>query len=557
MSIDQLSPSGTEVVDVRNPATGELVGSVAVQSAEAVAAVVDELRAHQSSWEALGPDARAIWLRKLRDWLLDNESRLVDILAAETGKPRVEAAFEVMVTCDAINYYADRARKFLAEKKLRPHGPLTATKKLTRVYRPYPVVGVITPWNFPLLIPGVDAVAALLAGAAVVVKPSEVTPLSACELARGWEQIGAPPVFACVTGLGATGAAVVDSVDMVQFTGSTRTGRAIAARAGERLIPCGVELGGKDPAIVLADADLSRAANGIAWGALFNSGQACISVERVYVEAPAYDRFVALLTERVRSIRQGIDNGSYSTDVGTLVTEQQVEIVRSHVQDAVAHGATIATGGKTIGNGGFFEPTILLDVDHSMACMRDETFGPTIPVMKVADEEEAIRLANDSQYGLSATVWTKDIGHGRDIARRLEVGAVNINDAYSNLFCFPLPQGGWKSSGLGSRLGGPQGIRKYCRQQAITAPRVPRMENQLLWYPYSHRRGRTVAALLRLFVARDVRRRLRRPGSRTAVTRRLSPGRSRGRESAATLRADASLPCCHDLVCWPQLPASN
>jgi acyl-CoA reductase-like NAD-dependent aldehyde dehydrogenase len=213
-----------------------------------------------------GPGARAVWLRKLRDWLLDNESRLVDVVTAETGKPRAEAAFEVMVTCDTINYYADRARKFLAAKKLRPHGPLTATKKLTRVYRPYQVVGVITPWNFPLLIPGVDAVTALLAGAAVVVKPSEVTPLSACELARGWEQIGAPPVLACVTGLGAAGAAVVDAVDMVQFTGSTGTGRAIAARAGERLIPCGVELGGKDPAIVLADADLSRAANGIHHG---------------------------------------------------------------------------------------------------------------------------------------------------------------------------------------------------------------------------------------------------------------------------------------------------
>jgi acyl-CoA reductase-like NAD-dependent aldehyde dehydrogenase len=500
VSIDHLSPSGTELV---------------VQSAEAVTAVVDELRSHQPSWEALGPDARAVWLRKLRNWLLDNESRLVDIVTAETGKPRVEAAFEVMVTCDLINYYADRARKFLAPRKLRPHGPLTATKKLTTVYRPYPVVGVITPWNFPLLIPGVDAVTALLAGAAVVVKPSEVTPLSACELVRGWEQIGAPPVFRCVTGLGATGAAVVDTVDMVQFTGSTKTGRAIAARAGERLIPCGVELGGKDPAIVLADADLSRAANGIAWAALFNSGQACISVERVYVEAPAYARFVALLTERVQSIRQGADNGSYSTDVGGLVTKQQREIVKSHVQDAVAHGATIATGGESTAE--FFEPTILLDVDHSMACMRDETFGPTIPVMKVADEEEAIRLANDSPYGLSATVWTKDISHGRDIAQRLEVGAVNINDAYSNLFCFPLPQGGWKSSGLGSRLGGPQGIRKYCRQQAITAPRARRLENQLLWYPYSHRRGRTVGALLRLVVARDVRRRLRRPRLRDQV----------------------------------------
>jgi acyl-CoA reductase-like NAD-dependent aldehyde dehydrogenase len=510
VSIDQLSPSGIQTITVRNPATGDVVGSVAAQSAETVATVVAELRSHQPSWEALGPTSRADWLRKLRNWLLDNESRLVDVLCAETGKPRAEATFEIMVTCDAINYYADRARRFLAEEKIRPHGLLTASKKLTKVYRPYPVVGVITPWNFPLLIPGVDAVPALLAGAAVLVKPSEVTPLSARELARGWEQIGAPPVLACVTGLGPTGAAVVDTVDMVQFTGSTRTGRAIAARAGERLIPCGVELGGKDPAIVLADADLSRAANGIAWGALLNSGQACISVERVYVEAPVYDRFVALLTERVRSIRQGTDDGSYSADVGTLATEQQVEIVRNHVDDAVTNGATIATGGKATGSGGFFEPTILLDVDHSMACMREETFGPTIPVMKVADQEEAIRLANDSQYGLSATVWTKDIGRGKDIARRLEVGGVNINDAYSNLFCFPLPHGGWKGSGLGSRLGGPQGIRKYCRQQAITTPRVPTMKNEVLWYPYTRRRGRTVAALLRLLVARDVRRRFRR-----------------------------------------------
>lgn len=516
MTIDHLSASTAETVDVHNPATGTVMGTVAVASAETVAAVVAELRCQQRSWEALGPEARAAWLRRLRNWLLDNQSRLVDILVAETGKPRAEAAFEVMVTCDVINYYARRARRFLAEESVRPHGVLTATKRLTKVYRPYPVVGIITPWNFPLLIAGVDAVTALLAGAAVVLKPSEITPLSAGELARGWAQIGAPPVLACVTGGGVTGAAVGDTVDMVQFTGSTRTGRAIAARAGERLIPCGVELGGKDPAIVLADADLDRAANGIAWGALFNSGQACISVERVYVEAPVYDRFVQLLTERVLSLRQGVDTGSYSADVGTLVTEQQLGIVRGHVEDAVAAGATIATGGKATGTGGFFEPTMLLDVDHSMTCMREETFGPTIPVMKVADQEEAIRLANDSPYGLSATVWTKDIGRGKEIAHRLEVGAVNINDVYSNLFCFPLPHGGWKSSGLGSRLGGAQGVRKYCRAQAVTAPRMPTSKNDLLWYPYSPRRGRTVAALLQAVVARDGRRRWGRAGTGNA-----------------------------------------
>ena len=508
MSIDELSRSAPDAVDVHNPATGTLVGTVPVKSAEAVTAVVEDLRAHQPSWETLGPRGRAVWLRKLRDWLLDNESRLVDVLQAETGKPRPEAALEVLLACDVINYYTDHAVEFLAEEKVRPHGLMTASKSLTRVYRPYPVVGVITPWNFPLLISGMDAVPALLTGAAVLVKPSEVTPLSACELARGWEQIGAPPLLACVTGLGATGAAVVDTVDMVQFTGSTRTGRIIAAQAGQRLIPCSVELGGKDSAIVLADADLSRAANGIAWGALVNSGQACISVERVYVVDVVYDRFVSLLTKRVASLRQGVDDAAYSVDIGAMATPQQVEIVRDHVQDAVTRGATIVTGGNVAGGGAFFEPTVLIDVDHSMACMREETFGPTIPVMKVADEDEAIRLANDSQYGLSATIWTKDRRRGAAMARRLEVGAVNINDVYSNLFCFALPHGGWKSSGLGARLGGPAGMRKYCRQLAITAPRVSTMKSEPMWYPYSPRRSRTVAALLRLLVARDLRRRL-------------------------------------------------
>jgi acyl-CoA reductase-like NAD-dependent aldehyde dehydrogenase len=502
----QRESAGTATV--HHPATGAVVGHMAVQSTESVTAVVAALRSHQPAWEALGASARVEWLRRLRDWLLDNETRLTDVLCSETGKPRAEAAFEIMVTCDVINYYADRARKFLADEKIRPHGLLTASKRLTKVYRPYPVVGVITPWNFPLLIPGVDAVPALLAGAAVILKPSEITPLCAGELARGWAEIGAPPVLACTTGLGATGAAVVDAVDMVQFTGSTKTGRAIAARAGERLIPCGVELGGKDAAIVLADADLVRAANGIVWGGLLNSGQACISVERVYVEAAVYDRFVAVLTDKVRSLRQGTDDGSCSADVGTLATAAQVEIVRRHVADAVGQGATIAVGGTATGTGGFFEPTVLLDVDHTMVCMRDETFGPTLPVMKVADADEAIRLTNDSPYGLSATVWTKDLDRGRAIARRLEVGGVNINDVFANLFCFPLPHGGWKSSGLGSRLGGADGIRKYCRQQAITTPRIPTMTNEVLWYPYSPLRGRTVAALLRMLVARDLRRRL-------------------------------------------------
>jgi betaine-aldehyde dehydrogenase len=494
-----------ESIEVRNPATGEVVGTVPVRTAAEVDAAVGRVRAQQPAWQALGPGGRAQWLRTLRDWLLDNEAHVVEQIQAETSKPRTEARIEISVVCDAINYFADRAAKFLADEKGRPHGLLTANKALTIAYYPYPVVGIVTPWNFPFLAPGLDSVPALLAGAAVVAKPSEFTPFSGLELVRGWNEIGAPPVVACVTGAGGTGAAVVDAVDMVQFTGSTRTGRAIAARAGERLIPCSVELGGKDAAIVLADADLVRAANGIAWGGMFNAGQACVSVERVYVEAPVHDEFVRLLTERVAALQQGAGDGS---GVGSLANPAQVEIVRGHVADAVTRGARVLTGGRVTGTGSFFEPTVLVEVDHTMACMREETFGPTLPVMRVADEAEAIRLANDCRYGLSATVWTRNLARGEAVARRLEAGAVNINDAYANFFCFALPHGGWKESGVGARLGGAQGMRKYCRRQAITRPRVRTLRNEVLWYPYSRRRVGVVARVLRALVARDPRRRL-------------------------------------------------
>jgi betaine-aldehyde dehydrogenase len=507
MSVEQQPPPVLDSVEVRNPATGAVVGSAAALAPESVTDVVRALRSEQTGWESLGPRLRAEWLRTYRDWLLDHEDHLIATVRAETSKPRAEAALEVMLVCDAINYYADRAEKFLAEERIRPHGALTASKTLHKAYRPHAVVGVITPWNFPLMIPGVDAATALLAGAAVILKPSELTPLSAVELARGWREIGAPPVFACAAGLGATGAAVVDTADMVQFTGSTATGRAIAVRAAQRLIPCSVELGGKDPAIVLADADLHRAANGIAWGALLNAGQACVSVERVYVEAAVHDEFVALLAARVRALRQGTDERPYSSDIGALANDTQLRIVEHHVRDAVARGATIEVGGRATGQGTFFEPTVLTGVDQSMECVREESFGPIIPVLKVADADEAIRLANDSEYGLSATVWTGDRARGLAIARRLEAGSVNVNDVVSNLFCFALPHGGWKSSGIGSRLGGAHGLRKYCRQQAITTPRLPTLRSEPLWYPYSPRRSARLRGLLRFLVARDPRRR--------------------------------------------------
>jgi acyl-CoA reductase-like NAD-dependent aldehyde dehydrogenase len=495
--------------DVTSPADGSVVASVPDQGVGEVRAAVARLRRNQPAWEALGPTGRGEWVGRLRDWLFDNDERVAELLQRETGKPWQEAALEVPVAIDLLEYYRKRAEGFLADSHPRPHGLLTASKKLTIAYRPYPVVGVICPWNFPVLLALVDAVPALLAGAAVAIKPSELTPLATREIVRGWrEDVGAPGVLECLTGAGGTGASLVDEADYVQFTGSTRTGGKIAQRAAERLIPYSLELGGKDAMIVLADADLERAANAAVWGGMFNSGQACTSVERVYVEERAYDEFVALVAGRVRGLRQSGDGKRFDADVGALSSEAQLAIVERHVSEALANGARALVGGKRAEvPGAFFEPTVLVDVDQSMSCMREETFGPTLPVMKVGDVEEAIRLANDSGYGLSASVWTRDRARGEQIARRLEVGAVNVNDMFTNVFTFPVPQGGWKESGVGARLGGAHGIRKYCRPQAVTATRLnPRSE--LLWYPYTAGKGKLALRLTRFLLARDWGRRL-------------------------------------------------
>jgi len=496
-------------IEVLSPVDARRVGEVPDHSAAQVASAVDELRRHQPAWEALGPAGRAGWMRTLRDWLLDESEHLADVLQAESGKPRAEAQLEAPWMAELINYFADHAEKFLADQSVGRSGLLSATKRLITVYRPYPVVGVISPWNYPLAMPGMDVIPALLAGAAVLLKPSEVTPLSALELARGWKEIGAPDVFSVVTGAAEAGQALVDHVDFVQFTGSTRTGQLVAHRAIDRLVPYSLELGGKDPAIVLADADLDRAVAGVAWGALFNSGQACVSIERVYVEAPVYDEFVDRLAAEVNALRPGPETTDFGADLGVLATEAQCALVERHVSEALAAGATAVTGGRRTGAGTGYEPTVLVGVDHSMSCVREETFGPTIPVIRVANAKEAIRLANDSPYGLSATVWTRDLARARGIARQLEVGAVNINDSYANLFAMTLPHGGWKSSGTGARFGGAHGLRKYTRVQAITVPRISLLTREPVWFPYSPARARLAGRLMRAVAGRDLRRRLR------------------------------------------------
>jgi len=498
---------GGEHFDVLNPATGETIGSIAVDSAQNVAETVARVRANQAQWEALGVEGRYRWLGELRNWMLDNTERIADTMQAETGKVRGDTATEVIYLTDLINFYGTKAAKFIGDETVRPHSPLAASKKLMVQYRPYPVVGVISPWNFPLALALGDAIPALQAGAAVVVKPSEFTPLGIEEIVKAWqEEIGGPDVFACVHGTGETGGALIDNVDFIQFTGSDRTGRKVMARAADTLTPVSLELGGKDPMIVLSDADLDRAANAATWGSMFNSGQVCLSVERIYVEEPAYDEFVAKLTKEVSALRQGADGKTPEKDVGAMTSPNQRAVVEAHVEDALAKGARALTGGKRVeGPGDYFEPTVLVDVDHSMTVMRDETFGPVVGVMKVRDSEQALQFANDTRYGLAGSVFGEKERAER-VGRRIEAGAVNINDVIVNYVLMDVPMGGWKESGIGFRHG-EYGIKKYCRPGSVIVARFGG-KREPTWYPYTKSRRGLVGRAARAFNARDWRRRI-------------------------------------------------
>jgi acyl-CoA reductase-like NAD-dependent aldehyde dehydrogenase len=496
-----------ESIDVLNPATGATIGAIGVDTPESVAATVARVRANQAEWEAIGIEGRYHWLGRLRDWILDNTEQIADTMQAETGKVRADVSLDLGYVADLINFYGAKAAEYIGDEQVRPNSPLLAAKKLVIQYRPFPVVGVISPWNFPLAMALGDSIPALQAGASVVVKPSEFTPLSLMEIVKAWKrELGAPDVFDCVQGTGEAGGALIDNVDYVQFTGSDRTGRKVMARAAETLTPVSLELGGKDPMIVLADADVDRAANAAAWGGMVNSGQLCISVERIYVEEPVYDEFVAKLTRQVSGLRQGADGRKPAKDVGAMTSPNQTAIVEDQVDDAIANGARALTGGKRVeGPGDYFEPTVLVDVDHSMKVMRDETFGPVVGVMKVRDSEEALRLANDTRYGLAASVFGEK-GRAEKIARRIEAGSVNVNDVITNMAAMGVPMGGWKQSGIGARHG-EYGIKKYCRAESIVVTRFGG-KREPNWYPYTRSRRGLVDRVSRAVSARDLKRRL-------------------------------------------------
>jgi acyl-CoA reductase-like NAD-dependent aldehyde dehydrogenase len=484
-------------IEVRNPATGEVIGRVPDLGPEEVAELARKGRAAQPGWEALGFEGRGRILRRAQKWVLDNADRVINTIVSETGKTYEDAMFaEISYAASAFGFWAKNAEEFLADEKVRTSSIMVKGKKLISRYRPVGLVGVIGPWNYPLTNSFGDCVPALAAGNSVILKPSEETPLTSLLMAEMLRECDMPPdVFQVATGRGETGAALVDEVDMIMFTGSTATGRKVMAKAAETLTPVALELGGKDPMIVLSDADLERAANAAVFYSMQNGGQTCISIERAYVEAPVYDEFVAKVTEKARALRQGVPGQPGTVDVGAITFPKQLDIIEDHVNDAIAHGARAVVGGhRKEGAGQFFEPTVLVDVTPDMKAMREETFGPTLPIMKVADAEEAIRLANDSPYGLAASVFTKDVKRGEEIARRVESGAVCVNDAMMNYAALELPMGGWKESGLGSRHGA-GGIRKYTRQQSILVSRLhPKKDVHM--FPY---KAKTTQRLLKFF----------------------------------------------------------
>jgi acyl-CoA reductase-like NAD-dependent aldehyde dehydrogenase len=487
-----------ETIEVRNPATLKPIAALPLASSAAIAAAVNRGREVQAQWRTTTFAERARLLYRLRDLLLDEQDKLADVLTAETGRPRAEAyGNELFYLCDAIGVWAKKSKRYLRPINIRPHFPLMKFKKVVSTYAPRGVIGIISPWNFPLTLTLGEALPALMAGNAVIIKPSELTPLTALFGAEAAMKAGFPKdLVQVVIGRGDTAEALIDHVDMISFTGSVATGKKVMRRAAERLIPVSLELGGKDPMIVLKDADLERAAGACVWGALMNAGQACTSIERVYVEAPAYDDFVARVCAKARAIRQGPSDAP--VDIGCMTSETQLAIVSAQVDEAVRLGAKILVGGGRNPEypGFYYQPTVLIDVNHDMRIMKEETFGPVIPIMKVRDAAEALRLANDSPYGLGASVFSRNREVASMLAEQIESGAVCVNDSLVNFIVPDTAMGGIKESGFGYRHG-PEGIRKYCRQKSIVIDRFG-LKQEFPWYPSSEQKARQTRHLLRL-----------------------------------------------------------
>jgi len=502
------SPAVQSTLESYNPATGELVGSVATIAPDQVQGIVDDVARVQPAWAELTLRDRARYMRRAADALLDEIDEIADLLVAEQGKPRAEAyTMELLPTVDALHWCAKAGPKILADEKVRMSQAFLMSKKGRFTYEPIGVVGVIAPWNYPWSIPFGEVAIALMAGNGVVLKPASLTPLLGEAIRRVFEKGGLPEgLVRVVHGGGAVGDALArSSVGKVFFTGSVEVGRKVGEACAQQLKGSVLELGGKDPMIVCADADLDNAISGAVWGGFANAGQTCSGIERVYVHRDVADRFVEGVRRETEKLRLG-NPSEWETEIGPMTSEDQYGIVVDLVEDAVAAGATKLTDGPTeIAGmpGKFVAPTVLTGVTHEMRIMREEVFGPVLPIVVVEDEEEAIQLANDSEFGLGASVWTKDRQRGARIARRIESGMVWVNDhSFSHGAC-QCAWGGVKDSGVG------RSHSKFGFYECVNVKMnawEPGLTRDFWWHPYDRTLGEAVRASAKLLYGKGAKR---------------------------------------------------
>lgn len=501
MITQTLPAAQTRELVSHDPSTGEEIGRTPLMNASDVAAAVTKAKPAQRDWAKHSYRQRARFILLAREIVLDQLEEIAGLISRETGKPAAEAiSMEIVPSLDFMHYFAENTHHLLDQRRIDigQYGLMGRSSYV--IYKPLGVVGLISPWNFPWATPLDEVVMALMAGNAVVVKPSELTPLTALKIGSIFKQAQLPDgLLQIVTGDGSTGAALVDAgVDKIMFTGSVNTGKRVAEAAAKHLTPVVLELGGKDPMIVLEDANLENAARAAVWGAFCNSGQACASIERCYVHESIAEQFVDLVVKETRLLKQ--DKASAEpVDIGAMTNERQLKIVEDHVSEAVERGAQVRTGGHRIdGFGGWFhQPTVITGVDHSMKVMRDETFGPVLPIMTFKTDDEAISLANDSIYGLTAGVFTRDIARGRRLAEQIEAGTVMINEVVYTHAVAQTPWGGVKQSGYG-RTHGRLGILELVTAQHIHVNRVPGVPD-VWWFPYTKQAGDLFRGFARRF----------------------------------------------------------
>ncbi|NNE97771.1 MAG: aldehyde dehydrogenase family protein [Pyrinomonadaceae bacterium] len=489
-----------------NPATGAEVGRVRNSCSEEVQEAVEKSRSAFEIWRKFPYAERRRIVMRAREVILAEIDEIAKLISDEMGKPAAEAiSAEIAPVLDLMQYFAKNTEKMLRPEK-RGIGILGLMGRSSKIiYKPLGVVAIISPWNFPFSIPLGEVVMALMAGNTVVLKPSELTPLIGEKIAEIFEVASLPKnVLQVVSGDGKTGAALVNSApNKIMFTGSVATGKKIAESAAKNLTPVVLELGGKDPMVVFADADLDKASSAAVWGAFTNSGQACSSVERLYIEKKAADRFTALVVEKTRNLEQGLGSDE-DIEIGSMSSEDQIKIVEDHVEAFKESGAEILTGGTRNKNfeGVFFEPTVIKNATNKMRPMREETFGPTLPIATFKTEDEAIDLANDTDFGLTASVWTGDLSRGKRVAEKILAGTVNVNEVLYTHGIGQTPWGGFKDSGYG-RTHGKEGLMELVGVQHIHVNRFL-FTPDLWWFGYSKNAIKTFKEMSRTFASGSI-----------------------------------------------------